>query len=204
MQFRGWLAAPAMGAALVVMAAPGAEAQRFSEGYRFLEAVRKGDGNEVTKILNDPSSRIINTRSDAGEGALHIVAKRSDATYLGFLLGKGADANLRDGQGDTPMMTALLTGFVPGVEVLLRRGGNPNLANSRGETPLIRAVQLRNPEAVRLLLANGADPDQTDNVAGMSARDYAKVDTRSPAVAKMMADAPKLQGRRAVAGPKLR
>lgn len=188
--------------AMTVMAG-GAEAQRFSEGYRFLEAIRKADGAEVTKILNNPATRIIDTRSDAGEGALHIVVKRSDATYLGFLLAKGADPNIRDGQGETPMMTALLGGFVPGVELLLKRGGNVNLGNSRGETPLIRAVQLRNPEAVRLLLANGADPDQTDNVAGMSARDYARVDTRSPAVAKMMAEAPKVGPKKGVSGPKL-
>lgn len=199
MTVKAWAAA----AALAMVAATGAQAQRFSEGYRFLEAVRKADGNEVTKILNNPSTRIIDTRSDAGEGALHIVVKRGDSTYLNFLLSKGADPNVRDGQGDTPMMTALLGGFVPGVEVLLNRGGNANLANSRGETPLIRAVQLRNMEAVRLLLASGADPDQTDNVAGMSARDYARVDTRAPAIAKMMADAPKAAGRRAVAGPKL-
>ena len=197
----GWLATVA---ALAVMVAPGAEAQRFSEGYRYLEAVRKADGAELTKILNNPSSRIVDARSDAGEGALHIVAKRSDSTYLNFLLARGANPNLQDGQGDTPMMTALLNGFVPGVELLLQRKANVNLGNNRGETPLIRAVQLRNLEAVRLLLANGADPDQTDNVAGMSARDYAKVDTRAPAVSKMLADAPKLQARRAVAGPKLR
>lgn len=199
MTVKAWAAA----AALAMVVATGAQAQRFSEGYRFLEAVRKADGNEVTKILNNPSTRIIDTRSDAGEGALHIVVKRGDTTYLNFLLSKGADPNIRDAQGDTPMMTALLTGYVPGVETLLKRGGNVNLANSRGETPLIRAVQLRNMEAVRLLLAGNADPDQTDNVAGMSARDYARVDSRAPAIAKLMAEAPKATGRRAVAGPKL-
>lgn len=199
MRVKAWAAA----VALACVAASGAQGQQFSEGYRFLEAVRKADGAAVTKILNNPSTRIIDTRSDSGEGALHIVAKRGDVAYLGFLLGKGADPNLRDGQGDTPLLTALLTGFIPGAEVLLKRGGNVNLANSRGETPLIRAVQLRNAEAVRLLLASGADPDQTDNVAGMSARDYAKVDTRSPVVAKMLADAEKVRTRRAVAGPKL-
>ena len=196
----GWLA---MAAGLAMMAATGAEAQRFSEGYRYIEAVRKADGNELTKILNNPQTRIIDAKTDSGEGALHIVAKRSDTTYLGFLLARGANPNIQDGQGDTPMMTALQSSFLSGVETLIARKANVNLANNRGETPLIRAVQLRNLEAARVLLAAGADPDQTDNVAGMSARDYARVDTRSPALGKLIADAPKVQ-RRAAAGPKLR
>ena len=54
----------------------------------------------------------------------------------------------------------------------------------------IRAVQRRDLALVRALLAAGADPDQTDNVAGMSARDYARVDTRSPAVATKCSDVP--------------
>ena len=197
---KGWLAAAA---ALAVVMAPGAQAQRFSDGYRFLEAVKKADSAEVTKMLNDPGSRIVDTRNDAGDGALHIVARRSDAVYLRFLLGKGANPNLRDGNGDTPMMTALLANFVEGVDTLLKSKANVNLANNKGETPLIRAVQLRNLDAVRLLLAAGADPDQTDNIVGMSARDYARADTRSPVIAKTLAEAPKVQARRAAAGPKL-
>ena len=196
----GWLATAA---ALAMMTATSAAAQRFSEGYRYIEAVRKADGAEVTKILNNPSSRIIDARTDTGEGALHIVAKRSDPTYLGFLLSRGANPNLQDGQGDTPLMAALQVSFLSGVETLIARKADVNLANNSGETPLIRAVQLRNLEAVQMLLAAGADPDKTDNVAGMSARDYARVDTRAPAISKLLADAPKVQ-RRAAAGPKLR
>lgn len=197
----GWLATVA---ALAMMTATSAGAQRFSEGYRYLEAVKKADGTELTKILNNPQSRIIDARNDAGEGALHIVTKRSDPTYLGFLLARGANPNIQDGQGETPLMTALQASFLTGVETLIARKANVNLANNRGETPLIRAVQLRNLEAARVLLAAGANPDQTDNVAGMSARDYARVDTRSPALSKLLADAAKVEARRPAAGPKLR
>ena len=189
-------------AVAAMLAGSPASAQRYSEGYRFLQAIRKADGNEVTKILNEPGSTIINTRDQSsGEGAIHIVTKRSDSTYLSFLLARGADINLKDGEGNTALMLAVTGNFAAGVDLLVGRKANINLANGQGETPLIRAVQMRNLEIVRVLLAANADPDQTDNVAGMSARDYAAADTRSPALAKMMAEAPKAN-RRAVAGPK--
>src|SRR3546814_10574293 len=60
------------------------------------------------------------------------------------------------------------------------RRADVNLANGSGETPLIRAVQLRNLDLVRTLLKAGADPDQADPLAGLSARDYARNDSRSP------------------------
>jgi uncharacterized protein len=62
-------------------------------------------------------------------------------------------------------------------------------------------VQKRDLPLVRTLLAAGADPDQTDNVAGRSARDYSKLDTRSAAIAKLIDEKPKRE-RRGVAGPK--
>ena len=88
------------------------------------------------------------------------------------------------------------------IEALVEGKANPNLGNSGGETPLIRAVQRRDPAMVRVLLAAKANPDQTDSIAGMSARDYAHADDRSPVIAKMIDDVPK-GATRAAAGPKL-
>lgn len=48
-----------------------------------------------------------------------------------------------------------------------------------GETALIVAVQQRQAPIAKLLLEAGANPDKTDNAAGLSARDYAKRDSRS-------------------------
>lgn len=177
-------------------------AQRFSDGYTFLQAIRESNGAKVTELLNQPGSRIVDTRDEAGEGALHIIAKRSDETYLRFILSRNANPNLQDRRGNTPMMVAATAGFIAGVQILKRYNADPNIANASGETPLIRAVQLRNYELAQALLAIGADPDQTDSLAGLSARDYAKQDTRSPALAKLLTDAPRAQRSRVV-GPTL-
>ena len=178
-------------------------AQQQSQSYKFLQAVKDSKSEDVIKILDQPGQRIINTRDvTTGDGALHIVIKRGDDTYLRYLLSRGADPNLRNGKGDTPLMMAIQLGQNGLVDTLLLVKANPNLANSAGETPLIRAVQRRDLALVRTLLNAGADPDITDNVAGMSARDYAHADSRSPAIARLIDEKPKSTPR-AVAGPKM-
>jgi ankyrin repeat protein len=190
--------------AAALLAAPAAlPAQRMSDSYEFLKAVREADGNKVTQILDKPGSRIINTRDDSGDAALHIVTKRGDVTYLRFLIARGANINIQDGRGNTPLMLAVSASCFDCVDVLTQQKANVNLANASGETPLIRAVQLRNLEMARRLLDAGANPDQRDVVAGLSARDYATRDTRSPALTKLLADAPKAGSSRRVAGPGL-
>lgn len=182
----------AVAAAALMMSSGVAQAQQQSESYKFLQAVRDSKGDDVLKMLNQPGSRIINTR-DIGtrEGALHIVVKRGDATYLRFLLQQQADPNLRDGDGNTPLALAVNGGQAALVDILITAKANVNLGNSRGETPLILAVQRRDVGLARTLLAAGADPDQPDLLAGMSARDYAHDDKRSSIMAKLIDETPK-------------
>lgn len=180
-----------------------ATAQQRTQSYEFLEAVRKGDGDKVTEFLNQPGQLLINSKDrSSGDGALHIVASRNDAVYLRFLLAKGADPNIQDASGNTPAMLAVEKGFTEGLESLIRYKANLNLGNAQGETPLIRAVQLRRIDLVRTLLDGGANPDQADIIAGLSARDYARRDTRTPALLKLMDEAPKAK-KPVVAGPRL-
>jgi len=188
------------GALILVFFTTPASAQ-FSESYNFLKAVKDRDGEEATKFLNKPGSVIVNTRDvSSGETALHIVVARRDATWLGFLLQKGANPDLRDKKGTTPLMLATQLRFIDGVRVLLTRNAKVDETNNQGETALIRAVQLRDSELVRILLLKGANPDIPDTLAGLSARDYASRDRRAAAVLAEIkkADAkekPKSEGR---------
>jgi len=192
----------ALAAALLGIAAPASAQIGGSDSYKFLQAVRDAKGDDVMTFLNKPGTTIVNTRDyKTGETALHIVVKRGDMTYLRFLLAKGADPNMKDEKGTTPLLLAATAGATEMIQLLLAQGANVNLGNSSGETPLIRAVQGRDLATARVLLTAGADPDQPDLLAGKSARDYATDDARSPAMAKLFADTPK-KPRRAVSGPK--
>ena len=172
--------------AAVGVVAPAAYAQ-FSDSYNFLKAVKDRKGEEAEKFLSEPGSVIINTRDGTtGETALHIVIQRRDSTWLGYLLQKGANPNLPDKKGATPLMLATQLGYVDGIDWLVRKKAVVDQTNRSGETALILAVQLRNPEAVRALLKAGASPDKTDSRAGYSARDYAKQDGRASAIAAII------------------
>lgn len=190
-------------APLALLATPATAQMGQSEGYKFLQAIKDGKGDEVTKFLDKPGATVINARDVTnGDGALHIVVRRQDSTYLNYLLARGADPDLKNARGETPLLIAAGLGSTDMIETLVKHGANVNLANSSGETALIRAVQRRDATMVRSLIDLGADPDQKDLLQGSSARDYAHQDKRTPAIAALIDAAPK-KVRKAVSGPKL-
>ncbi|WP_425281082.1 ankyrin repeat domain-containing protein [Sphingobium fuliginis] len=175
--------------ALALLSPVAAQAQ-FSDNYNFLKAVKDADGQKVTDLIQKPGSTVINSRDvTTGDTALHLVVARRDNTWLTFLLAKGANPNLTDNNGNTPLMDAVQARFEEGVRSLLTYNAQVDKANGSGETPLIRAVQLRDVALVRLLVAQGANPDRRDTIAGMSARDYAERDARTPGLVEALSAA---------------
>lgn len=188
------LALAAACALALALPAP-ASAQMMSAGYKFLEAVKKKDGEAVEKALAD-SATIINTRDiSSGDSALHLVAQRRDYTWLNFLLYKGANANIRNDRGVTPLGISVSLAWPEGAELLIDRGARVNDPDNNGETPLIAAVHLRNMELVRLLLKAGADAARADN-SGRSARDYAALLGPDSAIAGEIETAAKAAAKR--------
>lgn len=193
----GRLGAIASGIALAV-AVPAA-AQFQSDGYKFLEAVKDRKGDEATEMLSKPGSQLINSRDiTSGDTGLHIAVARSDALWVRFLLQRGADPNIRNKKGVTPLQLATALGFNDGVEELIKRGASVNVSDQTGETPLIAAVHARNAALVRLLLSKGADPDRNDN-SGRSARDYMELQNGNSLMKQEFADA---DAKKAEAGTK--
>ncbi|MET0180679.1 MAG: ankyrin repeat domain-containing protein [Novosphingobium sp.] len=193
--------AVALGGALAVT---GTAQAQFSAGYKFLEAVRKKDGDAVTAALDQPGTTIVNARDgSSGDSALHIVVARRDLTWLRFLQTRGANVNVRNDKGETPLQLATSLGFVEGVEALLKVGAQVDVPNATGETPLIAAVHRRDAALARALLKAGADPGRSDN-SGRSALDYAQRDGRdNPALAEIENAAKGLaKGKAPVYGPK--
>lgn len=149
--------------------------QLFSDGYQFLKLVRDREGQKVTDILDSPDRVIINTRDlTTGDTAVHIVAQRRDTVWIEFLTDRGANPDIANVNGVTPLMISANLGHIEGVEKLIEAGARVDVASSAGETPLMGAVHRRDIALVKLLLANGADPDRNDN-SGRSARDYAEL-----------------------------
>jgi ankyrin repeat protein len=188
-------------AVLALIAAP-LGAQSFSEGFTFLKAVRERDGATAERILANPSSTAVNARDSAtGEGALHILVRGRDLTWLSFMLSRRARPDAQSNDGATPLILCAQIGWADGAQELLARGANPNLGNRRGETPLIIAAQTRDVAMVRLLLAGRADPNQSDHVSGNSAIDYARQDARAAQVLRLLEQAASSRRPPGAAGP---
>ncbi|MFL6767168.1 MAG: ankyrin repeat domain-containing protein [Sphingomicrobium sp.] len=171
-----------------------------SDGEAFLNAIKDGDSNKALELVNQPGSRVANYRGYNGDTALHMVTRKRELDWVGFLLSRGADPNIGDSNGDTPMMIAASIGFEEAATQMLRRGARVDATNRRGETALTVAVQQRQPRVVELLLRAGANPDKADHVTGYSPRDYAKRDTRNPQLLKLI-ETIKPAAKKAVSGP---
>jgi hypothetical protein len=165
----------AVTAGALLLAASPAAAQQYSDGYKFLQAVDKSDLTTVKELVNKNSTVVDSRDISDGHSALHTAIKRRDSGWLRYLLSLGANPNLADKRGVTPMMLASQIGFVEGIEMLAQKGARVDESNDAGETPLILAVHKRDIPMLRILLAAGADPDRSDN-SGRTARDYAKLD----------------------------
>jgi ankyrin repeat protein len=100
---------------VLVLAFPASGQQQFSDSFTFLKAVRERDGNKVTDLVSEPGSVVINTRDrSSGEGALHIVTRGRDLTWLAFLLAKGARPDLQSSRCYTPLTLAAQIGWLEG------------------------------------------------------------------------------------------
>jgi ankyrin repeat protein len=186
---------------LLACAAP-AMAQ-FSDSYNFLKAVRDSDGDEAMKYLAKPGAPVLNTRDPStGETALHLSVKAHNDNWVGFLLNKGADTEIKDRNGNTALHDAALVGDPTAISYLTSMKARVNATNNNGETPLVLAVHRKDIEIVQLLIAAGADPNIQDTIAGKSALDYAKQDRRLGAIQKVLENA-KAPPKKAVSGPVL-
>lgn len=189
----GRIVSLAMAGVMLALAVP-ASAQ-FSDGYKFLDAVKKRDGETVGQMLSEPGSTMVNTRDvTTGQSGMHIVVERRDLVWVQFLLQKGANPDIRDARGVTPLELAVSLRFLDGMALLADAGANVDETNSTGETPLILATHMRDVDMARLLLDQGANPDKADS-SGRSARDYAQLDGRvnNPVLAAIEAHDAKAQ-----------
>ncbi|XP_075723150.1 dynein axonemal heavy chain 12-like isoform X2 [Rhipicephalus microplus] len=131
-----------------------------NRGWRPLhDAVEAGCSVEVLDLLLAHADTDVNWCTFEGETALLLACKRLKGKTLldivNKLIGSGADANIADHEGDSPLLA--------GEDRLIDRGAMDKA------TPLMIAAQNGHHECVELLLRYGADPNRTtsDNNTGV-------------------------------------
>jgi len=98
----------------------------LSLGYRTLKA----------KDQNTP----LNGGASQNVKALFRVVERGNLAWTYRLIAMGADVNVRNEAGQTPLMFAAEKGYADMVQVLIQHGANPKLANNQGESALTIAL----------------------------------------------------------------
>lgn len=70
---------------------------------------------------------------------------------------KGIDVNSQNGNGESPLHYACLSGNISIVKLLLQSGAKVNIRTEKGDAPLHWAVMNGDTELVKRLMDNGAD-----------------------------------------------
>lgn len=123
-----------------------------------LRAVGQDDGDRVRQVIGLEHN--LNQRDRPGQrSALFYAAAGRRTRAASALLELGADPNLPDFEGDTPLITAVAADSEEIARLLIRSGANLNQANQVGVTPLMRAADEGRLKLTVLLLQSGADPN---------------------------------------------
>lgn len=115
------------------------------------------DDVETVRLFLD-GGMAIGSVDAQGRNALHIAAGTEDGGLLALLLDRGADVNLGDTNGTTPLCVAAEDGIVDNVKMFLQ--ANADLAarcSSDRNTPLHSAASRGHGSIVKALIEAGAD-----------------------------------------------
>lgn len=122
-------------------------------------AAQMGYTSAVTKLCNRYRTSI---SPAALRHALSIAARQGHASLVSILLEAGADPDVADSEGWTPLRASAWGGHASTVQVLLERGAQVDASDSEGRTALRAAAWAGHEEVVRALLNAGAQVDGED------------------------------------------
>jgi len=109
------------------------------------------------------------------------------------LIGHGAQVNVRDKDGRTPLHGAVGSGDEDVATLLVASGADVNAADNNGRTPLHAAARRGSTDVVRLLIDSGAKVDARDN-KGSTPLHAATVGTRDDLIELLLAKGADING----------
>ncbi|WP_353269891.1 ankyrin repeat domain-containing protein [Wolbachia endosymbiont (group A) of Myopa testacea] len=111
---------------------------------------------------NDDLKDILNlTRGESGLTILHVISSMDGKLVekcVDLLLEAGADPNIKDDRGKTPLHYASYNN----IGSLIKAGTDPNVKDSEERTPLHYAASIGDEKSINVLLEHGADSSKKD------------------------------------------
>ena len=81
----------------------------------------------------------VNAKNHAQKTAVHTLMEMYRTSYMGDVIKNGGNPNEQDGNGNTPLMVAVLEGDGALCKLLCELGANPRELNNNGLTPIVKA-----------------------------------------------------------------
>ena len=147
------------------------------KGHKGIAELLIAEGADVNAKTNDgktPLDEAINPfynkteianllrKHDGKHGTIHSAVGGGDVEAVKEFLAAGADVNVKDKRGFTPLHWASISGHKEAVELLIDNSADVNAMRGGGGTPLSYAASWGHEEIVELLIANGADVNVKD------------------------------------------
>ncbi|MFT6346869.1 MAG: hypothetical protein ACJA02_001115, partial [Myxococcota bacterium] len=95
---------------------------------------------QAVQFFSRSGSKSIDKKNIGGATALHIAARNNNLQVASILIENGANVNITDNEGWTPLMRASLSGNSSLIRILLNVGAYATKTNSSGETAIIHAT----------------------------------------------------------------
>ncbi|KAK4880295.1 hypothetical protein RN001_008441 [Aquatica leii] len=126
--------------------------------------VANNSRRDTVKLLIDNGADLSVVDSATGNSCLHYLVKEIEDEIISDVVAKGANINVQNNNGDTPLHFAIKYGYPCTLQLLLALGADANIGDyANGSTPLHWAVAMRKTNSVQLLLENGADANKENN-----------------------------------------
>lgn len=135
-------------------------------------AATKGDIPALESILKS-NPEALNAPDGNGMAALRLATYSNQIETVRFLLNRGADPDVQDDMGNTPLHWACSFGHEAITALLIDHKADLSAENASGMTPLHNAASRGRIKLAELLIAKGADVNAPE-VRGWSPLDYAR------------------------------
>jgi ankyrin repeat protein len=137
-------------------------------GLQLLDAARGQDWTTIHSLLENGDVNVNATEAD-GSTALTYASYRDELETVQRLLDAGADPDIANVYGITPLFLAIENRSAAMVNKLLKGGADPNSATWSGETLLMATARMGFMEAMQMHLDNGVDVNAQDPRRGQTA-----------------------------------
>ena len=128
-------------------------------------AAHRGDTDSVKLLIerganpDHPPHPVPDFDKGKISNALLVATEEGHDAVAVVLIENGANVNVADGDGTTPLQQAAYNGSIETVQALLSKGANVSLGDRNGRAPLHIACSMRRADVIELLLRAGADPN---------------------------------------------